>query len=817
MQIDIKNRLQKFWETNEIYKWDKNEGNNFVIDTPPPTVSGTLHMGHIFSYTHTDIIARYQRMCGKNVFYPIGFDDNGLPTERLVEKQKKIKANQFSREEFRQICREVIKTEELKFKDLMQTMGYSFDWSQSYTTISPHVMKLSQMSFLDLYAKNQVYRKNQPIFWDPVDQTVLAQSELDDHDKDSFMHEMSFAIDGGGHIYIATTRPELLAACVAVFVHPSDERYKSFVGKYAITPLFETKVKIIADENVLQEKGTGAVMCCTFGDTTDVLWWKKYGLATRIILDKRGRMDDIEFDKSSSQNPNKANSYYEQIKGLKVVEAREKIIEILKEVVEVKSAPITHTVKCAERSKAPIELLMMPQWFIKTIEHKDKMLELSKKLQWRPAFMQNRLENWINAVSADWCISRQRFFGVPFPVWYSKRDGEVGKVILPDIKDLPLDPMEVLPRGYSADEVVAEVDIMDTWATSCICPQINSHGIADQYMIDKKRHKNLFPADLRPQGHDIIRTWAFGTILKSYLHEEKLPWSNIMISGWCLAEDKTKMSKSKGNIIDPLNIIKQHDVDAVRYWAASGSLGYDTSYNQEVCLQGKKLITKLKNAAKFCMLHIDKRESITSTLEEEIEAKKIWATSDLWLIALLNQVIQRASNSLNEYDYARAKDVIEKFFWSEFCDTYLEVVKRRVYNDEDKPGQLSAVLTLHHAFKNLLALFAPFIPYATEEIYLDILRLEGSIHQKGSWPKFKFSLEEYIEYTDLILPLLEEVRKAKSQRQLAMNAPVKLLQIRSKQNKLPQDLVQDLLNVTASEKIELVNSLEKLVEFNVIF
>jgi len=492
MQIDIKKRLQKFWGENEIYKWDENESNNFVIDTPPPTVSGTLHMGHIFSYTHTDIIARYQRMCGKNVFYPIGFDDNGLPTERLVEKQKKIKANHFSREEFRQICREVIKEEEVKFKDLMQTMGYSFDWSQSYTTISPHVMKLSQMSFLDLYKKGQVYRKNQPIFWDPVDQTVLAQSELDDHDKDSFMHEMPFAIDGGGDIFIATTRPELLGACVAVFVHPDDERYKSFVGKYAITPLFETKVKIIADENVLPEKGTGIVMCCTFGDTTDVLWWKKYNLVTRIILDRRGRMDDVEFDASSSQNPERANSYYAKIKGLKVVEAREKIIEILKEVVEVKSVSITHTVKCAERSKAPIELLMMPQWFIKTIEHKDKMLELSQQLQWRPAFMQNRLENWINAVSSDWCISRQRFFGVPFPVWYSKRPGEEGKVILPDIKDLPLDPMEVLPKGYSSDEVVAEVDIMDTWATSCICPQINSHGIADEYMIDVKRHKIYF-------------------------------------------------------------------------------------------------------------------------------------------------------------------------------------------------------------------------------------------------------------------------------------------------------------------------------------
>lgn len=817
MQIDIKRRLQTFWEENEIYKWQKDEGNNFVIDTPPPTVSGTLHMGHIFSYTHTDIIARYQRMCGKNVFYPIGFDDNGLPTERLVEKKRKIKANQFSREEFRQICREVIKTEEVKFREVLQTMGYSFDWSQSYTTISPHVMKLSQMSFLDLYAKNQVYRKNQPIFWDPVDQTVLAQSELDDHDKDSFMHQLPFAIDGEGQIHIATTRPELLGACVAVFVHPSDDRYKSFVGKYAITPLFETKVKIIADENVLPEKGTGVVMCCTFGDTTDVLWWKKYNLATRIILDKQGQMDAIEFDQSSSQNPQKANSYYEKIKGLKVAEAREKIIEILKEVVEVSSTPIAHTVKCAERSKAPIELLMMPQWFIKTMEHKDKMLELSKHLQWRPAFMQNRLENWINAVSADWCISRQRFFGVPFPVWYSKRQGEEGKVILPDIADLPLDPMEVLPKGYSADEVIPEVDIMDTWATSCICPQINSHGIAGDLAIDEKRHKSLFPADLRPQGHDIIRTWAFGTILKSYLHEGKLPWSNIMISGWCLAEDKTKMSKSKGNIIDPLNIIKQHDVDAVRYWAASGSLGYDTSYNQEVCLQGKKLTTKLKNAAKFCMLHIGKLDVITSTLEEDIKDKRIWSTSDLWLIAELNEVIQKASNFLNEYDYARAKDIIERFFWREFCDTYLEVVKRRVYNDENKSAQLSAVLTLHHAFKNLLSLFAPFIPYVTEEIYLDILGLKGSVHQKGAWPKYNVSLEGYKEYTDLILPLLEEVRKAKTQRQLSMNAPVKMLQIRSKKFKLSQDLIQDLLNVTASEKIDLVDNSDNLIEFNIVF
>ncbi len=826
----IEKRIQLYWEEKKVYEWDQNETreNSFIIDTPPPTVSGHLHVGHIFSYSHIDFIARFQRMYGKNVFYPIGFDDNGLPTERLVEKQRNIKAKNLPREEFIKICQEVIEVEEDKFRNLFKKMAYSFDWSLQYQTISKQTSQISQLSFLDLVKKGEVYRKYQPVLWDPVDQTALAQAEIEDKEKNSFMNELLFPLEEGGGIHIATTRPELLAACVAVLVNPEDDRYKHLVGKYATTPLFTGKVKIIADKNVLIDKGTGAVMCCTFGDATDILWWQKYNLDTKMIIDQFGKLAPFKFDHENSAHPDMAKLCYEKLEGLKITAARSKIIEMLQELgFLIKQNEITQTVKCAERSGAPLEILITAQWFVKTIEHKEKLLELSAQLNWHPKFMQNRLDNWINGVSWDWCISRQRFFGVPFPVWYSKRKGEEGKVILADHAKLPIDPMVDLPEGYLRDEVEADSDVMDTWATSCISPQINSKAINGNFAVDLDRHKKTFPADLRPQAHEIIRIWAFGTILKSYLHEQVLPWKNIMISGWCLAEDKSKMSKSKGNIIEPLSMLEKYGVDAIRYWASTSKSGNDTVFSEEVVLNGKKLVNKIKNAAKFCDLHFQnlylKRPNLsTSSFEQAIDSKEIFCANDMWLVAKLNHVVITATNHFQNFEYSHARDVIETFFWKDFCDTYLEIVKTRIYNDngDNEAGQISAMLTLYYCLHIILKLFAPFIAYRSEEVYIDILKMQHSIHQKSNWPKcINLVFDEYINHEKIIFDILELVRKVKTQKQLSIKAPIKLLQVSGiADNSLPEDATQDLLNVTCANKIELTNNLigDDLIEGNIL-
>jgi valyl-tRNA synthetase len=818
-QIDKK--LHQYWQDNKIYQWNPSEprANNFIIDTPPPTVSGQLHIGHVFSYSHIDFIARFWRMFGKNVFFPIGYDDNGLPTERLVEKQKNIKAKYMSSEEFVKICKEVVDIEESKFKALFEQMGYSFDWDLEYQTISSKTCQISQMSFLDLLAKGHIYRKNQPVLWDPVDQTALAQAEIQDKEKESFMNDISFELENGKMLTIATTRPEMLPACVAVLVNPDDDRYKHLIGSHVITPLFESKLLIVADSDVLIEKGSGAVMCSTFGDASDMLWWRKYNFQTKMIIDSEGKIAPFSFDDNNSLNPVKANHYYSQLQGLKVKAARDKIIQILKESGRlIKQANIKQIVKCAERSGAPLEILITPQWFIKTIEHKDALLALSNQLNWHPLHMKNRLDSWINSVSWDWCISRQRFFGVPFPVWYSKRKGEEGKVILADVSKLPVDPRSQLPQGYSADEVDADFDVMDTWATSCISPQINGCGISQNMTIDSDRYDKTFPADLRPQAHEIIRIWAFGTILKSYLHNGVLPWKNIMISGWCLAEDRNKMSKSKGNIIEPLALLEKYGADALRYWASTARSGNDTTFSQAVVCNGKKLVNKIKNAALFCDTHF-KRLSLerlslgASDIAQKIQEKSIFCTADLWLIAKLNETIKEATNHFIHFEYCNANKAIEQFFWRDFCDTYLEIIKNRIYDDDNAnpAGQLSAVLSLRYALQTILKLFSPFLPYITEEIWLEILKSSTSIHIRSGWPKeLSLDLKKYLAWDDIIFDILELTHKEKTKKQLSIKSPIKLLQITGIKILMPDDLKLDLQSVTCSERLEIIEKIEQV-------
>jgi len=528
-------KWQARWLSSGLYNWDVEEARekSFVIDTPPPTVSGLLHMGHVFSYTQTDFVARFKRMMGFNVFYPIGFDDNGLATERLVEKIKDIKAGQMHREDFRKICEEVVEEAEEEFRGLFREIALSVDWRQEYRTVSGKVSKISQMSFIDLARRRFAERRLAPTFFDIVDRTAIAQAEIEDKEKQGVMNDIVFKTEDGEDIVIATTRPELICACVAVFYHPEDERYQHLAGKNAITPIFGIKVPIIADHEVAIEKGTGLVMCCTFGDIQDITWWRRHNLLIKQVINTNGRMVD-------------AGAYTD----MSIKEARSKIIEELKAAkLLIKETQVTQFVKCAERSGAPLEIIPTQQWYIKVIDQKEALLEKGRACQWNPDYMRVRYENWVNGLNQDWCISRQRYFGVPFPVWYSKRAGEEGKILLADLDQLPCDPTISLPKGYTAEEVVAETDVMDTWATSSLTPQINASGINDEFLVDGERFSKLYPADLRPQAHEIIRTWSFYTIAKSLLHANSIPWKSLMISGWCLASDKTKMSKSKGNVV----------------------------------------------------------------------------------------------------------------------------------------------------------------------------------------------------------------------------------------------------------------------------
>lgn len=800
-------KWQNFWQEKNLYKWDENESreNSFVVDTPPPTVSGQLHMGHVYSYTHTDFIVRHRRMKGMNIFYPIGFDDNGLPTERLVEKKKDIRAAGMKRQEFIQICQDVIIDEEKKFRTLFNRIALSVDWNVEYQTISKTSCTISQMSFLDLVEKNQVYRDSQPMLWDPVDQTALAQADIEEHEKKTFMNDIHFSLEDGSKILIATTRPELLPACVSVFYHPDDVRYKHLAGKVAISPLFGVKVPLLADDMVDPEKGTGLVMCCTFGDQTDILWWRKHKLPTKIIISKQGKIENIKFDENTS-DIERAESFAQQIIGLKIAEARAKIIELLKEEkLLVAQTERVQTVKCAERSGAPLEILTTPQWFIKTVVHKEALLKKSEELNWYPKSMKIKLDKWIEGVNLDWCISRQRYFGVPFPIWYSKRPGEEGKILFASRDQLPVDPLVDLPKGYNRDEVIPDTDVMDTWATSSVSPQLSSHGIAKNYMIDETRHKKLFPADLRPQAHEILRTWAFYTMLKAYLHEDTLPWKNIMISGWCLAQDKSKMSKSKGNVLAPETLLDNHGADVIRYWAASSKLGADTAYSEDVIHNGKRLVNKLWNAAKFVSGHFDKIPEADKSLELSKVKHKITRSFDKYLINKLIDLVEFADQEYMNYEYAIAASKVEEFFWSLFCDNYLEITKTRAYNEAggDNEGALSSHLTLYHSLKILLKLFAPIVPHITEELFQILYNADGkdSIHSRRAWPKVgdaKFTDIEEAQ-SERLLEILEIARKIKAQGNLSVKAPLEYIEIQG--TVLADDLISDLQNVTSAKEI----------------
>ena len=764
----IEQKWDEQWESWGIYRYDSAHSREatYVVDTPPPTVSGSLHVGHVFSYTHTDVVVRYKRMRGLNIFYPMGWDDNGLPTERRVQNYFNVRCDLsraagayltaeeatatykkddqpriVSRKNFIDLCLQLTQEDEKAFKALWRRIGLSVDWKQEYSTIDKHSIKIAQQSFVDLYKKNHVYSVEAPTMWDVDFQTAVAQAELEDRPMTGNFHNIRFGIEGSEETFvIATTRPELLPACVGVTAHPEDKRFQHLFGKKAITPLFKVPVPIFPSEVVDQEKGTGILMVCTFGDATDVAWWKEKKLSLRQIIGRDGRLVPVQFGSSGweSKDADKANALYQEITGKNVKQAQKLVVEMLRKpensadgkeaALTEEPKPLEHAVKFFEKGDRPLEFITTRQWFVRLMDKKEQLVKKGDEISWYPDHMRLRYKNWTENLMFDWCISRQRYFGVAFPVWYPIDENGVvvyDKAIVAEMNTLPLDPTTDTPPGYEesqrnqANGFIGESDVFDTWFTSSMTPQLCSN-----WLIDEKRHGQLFPMDLRPQSHEIIRTWAFYTIAKAMLHEDKIPWKNVAISGWVLDPDRKKMSKSKGNVLTPMHLLDQYGSDGVRYWSANARLGTDTAFDENVLKIGKRLVTKLFNAGKFVYGIKGEEGSIVREL-------------DRGFLLRLKRVVIKANELFKTMDYGLALSEIEKFFWHDFTDEYLELVKQRAYNDDDPKGKNSAISTLHFSLSVLLRLLAPFLPYVTEEVWswsFAANSAEKSIH-KAAYPQ----------------------------------------------------------------------------------
>lgn len=768
---EIEKKWREYWEKEKIYKFDlKSKKKIYSIDTPPPTVSGEMHIGHSCSYSQQDFIARYKRMAGFNVFYPFGTDDNGLPTERLVEKKKGVKAKEMKRSEFIDLCVSFLKEELPKFRQDWKNIGISCDFDILYSTIDPHSRSVSQWSFLDLYKKGRLYRKDAPAMWCPECRTGISQVEIQDKEIDSTFNDIIFML-GKEKITIATTRPELLPACVAVFYHPTDKRYQKYKGRMAKVPLFDVEVPIMEDERADPEKGTGIVMCCTFGDQTDMEWQKAHNLPIKIAITEDGKMTEL------------AGKY----KGLPIKAARKEIIKDLKEAsLLTNQKPIKHFVNVHERCGTEIEFVKSKQWFVKYLDLKQDMLKWGAELKWHPEHMKHRYDNWVKGLQWDWLISNQRYFGVPFPVWYCKSCGEP---ILASEDQLPVDPQKDKPKTpcnkCKSKDFIPEMDVLNTWFTSSMTPQIAIR------LMDEKIREKLFPMDLRPQAHDIITFWLFNTMIKSRLHFGKNPWKNTTISGFVTLQGQ-KMSKSKGNIIRPQEVMEKYGADAIRYWAASSKLGEDIDYQEKDVVTGKKFATKIMNALGFTFMN----------LKYQKKMPKLHETDRLFLTQL-NNLIKITTESFDDYNYSRAKLEADMFFWRTLCDNYLEIVKNRVYNGSESE-KASAYYTLYQAMLTILKLMAPFTPYITEELYQTHFKeheKQKSIHIE-SWPqeiKVKSSKKDQ-ETWDKLLEIITKVRQAKSEAKKSMKAEINLF-LQKEDLSLLSPVLDDLKAVCTAKEI----------------
>jgi len=790
----LESKWDEIWTNTGVYRFDRSKTRDqiYSIDTPPPTVSGTLHVGSAFSYTHTDIIARFKRMSGKEVFYPMGWDDNGLPTERRVQNHFGVacdpalpreenfqppaepgkRAVAVSRPNFIELCTRLTIEDEKIFEDIWRRLGLSVDWEMTYTTIGQRAQRVSQRSFLRLLRKGLAYKAEAPTLWDVDFKTAVAQAELEDRETDGAFHRIRFgrADASGEAVEIDTTRPELIASCVALVANPGDERYKSLVGSSVVSPLFGSVIPVVAHELADPDKGTGMAMICTFGDVTDVIWWRELKLPIRTIIERDGTLRKIHWGEAGweSNDTQKAQGFYDELAGLSIKKARARIVELLKLQGDLVGdpRPLRHVVKFYEKGDRPVEIVTSRQWFIKTMEFREAFIGRGREIEWFPAFMRVRFEDWVHGLNGDWPISRQRYFGVPFPVWYPIGDeGEVNFAapLLADESDLPVDPSADVPAGYSQDQrntpggFAGDPDVMDTWATSSLTPQIVGGWEEDDDLF-----KRVFPMDLRPQAHDIIRTWLFSTVARAHFESKSVPFLNATISGMISDPDRKKMSKSKGNAVTPVEVIEKYGTDAFRYWAASGRLGYDTILDEGQMKVGRRLATKILNASKFVLSRLGPQGEVTSALDSS-------------MLAALAAAVQDATKSFESYEYSVALDRTEQFFWS-FCDDYLELVKARAYGALGEEGAASANRALVLALSTMLRLFAPILPFVTEEVWS--WWNDGSIH-RSEWPT-----GEELTGTSGNPAILEaagralgEVRKYKTAAKLSLKAPVKRLTI----------------------------------------
>ncbi len=773
---EIEKELQEFWDKNKVYLFDDTTEKNcetretFSIDTPPPNVSGGLHIGHVCSYSQTDFVARYKRLMGYSVFYPMGFDDNGLPTEKFVEKKHKIRAHNLKRSEFIKLCLEESKLSAEVFKRLFKSFGLSVDWSKTYSTISDSSRKISQNSFIELFNKNLVYRKKEPALYCTNCRTTVAQAELDDIEVATTFNDIIFKSESGKDLVVSTTRPELLPACVALFYNPEDKRYKDFNGQLATVPVFGNKVKILPDDSVDIEKGTGLVMCCTFGDQADVVWYKKHNLQFIQVVGRDGKWTE-------KSGP---------LAGLRVIEARKKVLELLDQAGLLKSKKdIKHSVNVHERCKKGIEYLVLDQWFVKILENRDKFIKLGDKINWNPSFMKLRYRDWVNNLGWDWCISRQRFYGVQFPVWYCL---DCDEVLLANANDLPVDPTEqeypdkICPK-CSSSNISGESDVMDTWNTSSLTPQINIKNINIKNINIKNSKCLKLPMSLRAQAHDIIRTWTFYTIVKSFYHENTIPWENIAVSGYITAKGKEKISKSKGNApTDPEKLLKTYSADSIRYWAANGRLGVDTLFSEGQFKVGQRLATKMWNAFRFCKEHI---ESYDLSCENNNNLDDL----NKWLLHNLSDTVNLYIKHFDNYEHTFALEAVEKFFWHVFCDNYLELIKDRFFNPDKYEEKVikNTQKVIYESCFAILQLFSPFVPHVTEKLYQlfykekeEKVSLHISLLDKN---RFDCNFLDSSNIIENIIKAVSEVRKLKSENNLSLKVELESIDICSSDNK----------------------------------
>jgi valyl-tRNA synthetase len=780
------------WDDEATYRFNDRatRATVFSIDTPPPTVSGELHIGHVFSYTQGDVVARFWRMRGRDVFYPMGWDDNGLPTERRVENFYGVRCDPslpydadfvapekaaekklpISRQNFVELCNHLTEVDEVAFKRLWRHLGISVDWDLEYTTISPLARAVSQRGFLEMLARHEVYSSVAPTLWDIDFRTAVSQAELEDRERPGTYHRIAFERTGGlGAVEIETTRPELLASCVALVAHPDDERYRDLFGTTVVTPLFHVEVPVVAHELADPEKGSGIAMICTFGDTTDVTWWRELQLPTRALIGRDGRFLPADFSSPDfpSLEPEEASKQYAAIEGTTVTQARATIVDALRTSGALVGDPreITHPVKFYEKGERPLEIVTSRQWFVKTLDLRDALLRRGEELHWHPDYMKHRYRTWVEGLNVDWNISRQRFFGVPFPVWYPiDEHGEIDfdHPLLASVDRLPVDPSSDVPTGYEEHQrgapggFVGDPDVMDTWATSSLTPQIAGHWGTELF-------ERVFPFDLRLQAHEIIRTWLFSTVVRSHLQENSLPFSNVLISGWVLDPNRKKLSKSSGNASTPMPLLEQYGADALRYWAASGRPGTDTAVDEAQMKIGRRLAIKVLNASKFVLGRIEGTtalgpEDVTNPLDHDV-------------LTLLGALISEATASFEGYDYARALERTEAFFWT-FCDNYLELVKSRAYGEGDEAAVASARATLQISLAVLQRLLAPFLPFVAEEVWR--WWHEDSVHL-APWPALQelgpLGADPGSVYQP-VCDVLEVIRREKSTAKVSQRAGV---------------------------------------------